>query len=51
MNKAKFVADHSEHTKLHPPSTSAGVPNERYISVGQYSLGYQPSSDHDNEDA
>ena len=50
MNKAKLVADHSEHTKPHPPSTSAGVPNERYISVGQYSLGSQPSGDCDNED-
>ena len=51
-DKAKLVADYSEHSKPHPPGTSA---DERYISFGsipneRYSLGSQPSSDHDNED-
>ena len=54
-DKAKLMADHSEHSKLHPPSVSPGVPNKRNISVGsiqneRYSLGSPPSSDHDNED-
>ena len=52
MDKAKLVGDYSEHSKSHPPGTSA---DERYISFSsiqneRYSLGSQPSSDHDNED-
>ena len=54
-DKAKLVADRSEHSKPHPPSALASVADEKNISLSsikneRYSLGNQPSSDHDNED-
>ena len=54
-NKTKPEGDPSRHSKPHPPSASVTVSDNRNFSCGsveneRYSLGSQPSSDHNNED-
>ena len=55
MYKTKPEGDPSQHSKPHPPSASVGVSDKGNVSYGsveneRYSLGSQPSSDHNNED-
>ena len=54
-NKTKPEGDPSRHSKPHPPTASASMLDKGNISYGsvqneRYSLGSQPSSDHNNED-